>query len=103
MYINSIIYRFNDNFLQIKRPFKIIAETKDSYITGANSYLKNEINKCIVKQSEKYIYVKLSMIDTDEETLRNVLSQWFIEKSKDVKQMEKWHLKSGIYNGGKLL
>ena len=88
MYINSIIYRFNDNFLQIKRPFKIVAETKDSYITGANLYLKNEINKCVVKQCGQYIYVKLSMIDTDEETLRNVLSQWLIERSKDVKEME---------------
>lgn len=93
MYINSIIYRFNDNFLQLKRPFKIVAETKDSYVTGANSYLKEEINKVIVKQVGNYIYVKLSMIDTDEETLRNVLSQWFIEKSKDVKEMEKWQLK----------
>lgn len=93
MYINSIIYRFNDNFLQIKRPFKIVAETKDSYVTGANSYLKEEINKVIVKQSGKYVYVKLSMIDTDENTLREVLSQWFIEKSKDIIEMKKMAIK----------
>ena len=85
MYINSIIYRFNDGHLQIKRPFKVVKETKDSYVTGAMSYLKEEINKVIVKQSGKYVYLKLSMIDTDEKTLRNVLSQWFIEKSIDVK------------------
>lgn len=85
MYINSIIYRFNDGHLQIKRPFKIIKETEDSYITGVMPYMKNEINKPIVKQAGNYIYVKLCMIDTDEETLRAVLSEWFIEQGKDIK------------------
>lgn len=86
MYINSIIYRFNDGYIQIKRPFKVVKETEDSYVTGANVYFKNEINKPIVKQSGKYIYVKLSMIDTDEETLKEILSEWFIDKSKHIKE-----------------
>ena len=86
MYINSIIYRFNDGYIQIKRPFKVVKETEDSYVTGANVYFKNEINKPIVKQSGKYIYVKLSMIDTDEETLKEMLSEWFIDKSKHIKE-----------------
>lgn len=85
MYINSIIYRFNDNHIQVGRPFKVIKETKDSYITGVMSYLKSEINKPIVKQGGNCIYVKLCMIDTNEETLREVLSEWFVEKSKDIK------------------
>lgn len=84
MKITSAIYCFDINQVIIKHPFEIKKETHKCYFTRAHRYLKEDIGKPILKSPTKYTYVEVVMIDADEATLREELSKWFINKSREI-------------------
>ena len=86
MNITSIIYAFHNNEVIVKAPFEIVRETEKCFFTkNGCRYLKWEIDKPFLKSATQYPYIELVMIDADEETLREGLSQWFTNKARQVR------------------
>ena len=81
MNITIGIYLFHSNEVIIKVPFEIIKETEKCYFTNERRYLKSEIGTPILKSVITYPYIELVMVDADEKTLRDGLSQWFTDKA----------------------
>ena len=88
MNITSIIYGFHNNKVIVKVPFEIVKETDKCFFTKHGRYLKSKIGHPTLLSTTAYPYVELVMIDTDEETLREKLSQWFSNKSEQIKLRE---------------
>ena len=84
MNITSALYLFSTNKVIIKVPFEIQRETEKCYFTKESRYLKSEIGKPIFKSPTIYPYIELVMIDTDEDTLRQRLAQWFLNKANEI-------------------
>ena len=84
MNITSAIYLFSTNKTIIKAPFEIKKETKKCYFTKESRYLKSEVNVPILKSPTIYPYIELVMIDTDADTLKRHLAQWFIDKANEI-------------------
>ena len=75
MNITTAIYSFHYNEVFVKVPFEIVRD------------LKSEINKPILKSATTYPYVELVMVDADEGTLREKLSEWFTNKAYEIWKM----------------
>lgn len=86
MNITIIIYIFHTNKVITKVPFKIVKETEKCFFTEHSRYLKSEIRKPTLKSATAYPYVELVMVDADEKTLREKLSQWFTNKANHIKE-----------------
>lgn len=84
MNITIGIYLVHLNKVIIKQPFGIKRETEKCYYTEHGRYLKADIGTPIIKSMSQYPYVEVVMIDADEETLREKLSQWFTDKAYEV-------------------
>jgi hypothetical protein len=82
--ITSAIYSFSMNKVIVKSPFEIQKETEKCYFTKESRYLKSEIGTPILKSPTIYPYIELVMIDTDEDTLRQYLAQWFFNKANEI-------------------
>ena len=86
MNITSIIYTFHSRQVIVKVPFKIVRETEKCFFTEHGRYLKSEIGTPALKSTTAYPYIELVMVDTDEKTLREKLSQWFTNKANHIKE-----------------
>ena len=86
MNITSIIYTFHSRQVIVKVPFEIIRETEKCFFTEHGRYLKSEIGIPALKSTTAYPYIELVMIDADEKTLREKLSQWFTNKANWIKE-----------------
>lgn len=84
MDITSAVYSFHYDKVIIKEPFEIERETDKCYFVKNRRYLKSEIGKPVIKYTTSYPYVEITMIDADEETLRDGLSKWFTDKAYEV-------------------
>lgn len=84
MNITSAFYLFATNRVIIQDPFEIQSETEKCYFTKGRRHLKSEIGKPIFKSPTTYSYIELVMIDADEETLRQRLAQWFLNKANEI-------------------
>ena len=84
MHITTIIYSFYYDKVIIKTPCEIKKETDKYYCTKDKRHLKTNIGKPILKHNSNYPYIKIVMIDADEQTLKNELSKWFIDKANKV-------------------
>ena len=87
MNITTAIYSFHYNEVWVKVPFEIVRETEKCYYINHGRYLKSEINKPILKSATTYPYVELVMVDADEGTLREKLSEWFTNKAYEIWKM----------------
>lgn len=91
MEITTIIYNFDSHRVIIHGPYKIIKETEKCYFFrdefSNKKILKSEIGK--LRERDAYggapPYLKLSMIDTNEDILKEKLSKWFIDKASKVR------------------
>ena len=81
MNITTIIYNFCGDRVTVKKTLEITKETNKCYWVGNHRYLKSEIGKPILRSVDEYPYIKLVMVDSNEEELRDVLSGWFKDKA----------------------
>ena len=86
MNITIIIYTFHTNKVITKVPFEIVKETEKCFFTEHSRYLKSDIGIPFLKSATAYPYIELIMVDSDEKTLREKLSEWFIERAQRVKE-----------------
>ena len=88
MNITIGLYAFHDHKVFIKVPFKIVKETDKCFFTEHGRYLKSEIGYPMLRSATTYPYIELVMVDADEKTLREKLSQWFSNKAEQIKLRE---------------
>ena len=88
MYITSIYYLFHNGNVVVKVPFKIVKETDRCFFVEHGRYLKSEIGYPMLRSATTYPYIELVMVDADEKTLREKLSQWFSNKAEQIKLRE---------------
>lgn len=81
MNITSIYYIFETGKIIVKEPLEIIKETENCYFVNKGRYLKYEIDVVQHKSRTQYGYLELVMIDADEKTLREKLSEWFVNEA----------------------
>lgn len=87
MNITIGIYSFHSNEVIIKVPFEVVKETNKCYfIEHGYRFLKSEVGLPVLKSATTYPYIELVMIDADEATLRNKLSEWFADKATIIKK-----------------
>jgi len=86
MTITTAVYSFHYDKLYIKARRKVVKETANCYFVKNGRFYKDELNKPAIKSTTSYPYVVVNMLDADEETLRNKLSQWFAEKAVFIKE-----------------
>ena len=86
MNITTAVYLFDIDEVIVKVPFEIVKETKLCYFTNNGRYMKTKMNKPILKSATNYPYVEIHMVDADEVTLRNELSNWFTDKAMEIKR-----------------
>lgn len=81
MTIRKMTYSFWFDRLWVSKSWEIVRETeKCYYIDNTYRFLKSEIGKPIMKYCNDDPYVLLVMVDTDEETMRKVMIEWFQER-----------------------
>lgn len=87
MFITGVNYYFDEDKTFVKVPAEIVKETEHCYYTKIGCrYNKNEIGIPELKSKNSYPYIKLVMIDADEDTLREKLSEWFVKKAEETKK-----------------
>lgn len=81
MIIRKMTYSFWSDRLWISEPWEVIKETETCYYIGDTyGFFKSEIDKPIARYRTNDPYIVLAMIDTDEETMRKVMTKWFQER-----------------------
>lgn len=88
MNITNIYYLFHKDKVVVKSPSKIVKETEKCFFTESGCrFLKDEIGKPFLNSATQYPYIKLAMVDANEDTLREELSKWFTNKAYQVWKM----------------
>ena len=84
-YISSIYYSFKDETEALRCPLKIVKETDKYIFTECNrSFKKENLGHAVIKSSSAITTVEVAMRNGDEDTLREILSGWFIEKGEEI-------------------
>ena len=88
MNITIVIYSFYHDRVIIKVPFEIVRETEKCYFVkdgnGEYRFIKAEIGKPIMKNFTDHPHIMLTMIDTDANTMKQVLAGWFTDRAENI-------------------
>jgi len=77
-------YLFHANKIVIDDPIKITSETEKCLFTSHNRYLKSNIGIPILNSVTTYPYIKVAMVDANEEEVKQKLASWFSNKAKNI-------------------
>ena len=88
MKLRRIKYSFCNDTFSITKPYEIIRETEKCYFVkdgnGEYRFIKAEIGKPIMKNFTDHPHIMLTMIDTDANTMKEVLAGWFTDRAENI-------------------